>query len=231
MKLDQRFSSSAITVLTHFYRGEVGRSTDWRRRLDTTTNWAIIAMTATFTFAFRGFDAGIDNHVAFFFTSLIVFLLLCIEARRYRYFDVWRTRARMLEVHLLVPALNPDVDMLEGDWREVLSNDLLVPSFKVSFWEAIAKRLRGNYVWIFIGLLLGWLLRVYTGAPRGGDGVLSIDEFYAACGYGVISPLEMIGAFGAFWAFLIVILATTWKARNVTGEIRRRDRKARQWPI
>lgn len=231
MKINERFPPELINVLTHFYRGEVARSTEWRSRLDTTTNWAIIAMTATFSVAFRSLDSGSESHPLFIFTSLTVYLLLCIEARRYRYFDVWRTRARMLEVHLLVPALNPEIDIVQGDWREVLSNDLLAPSFKISFWEAMAKRLRVNYVWIFVALLGGWCLRIYTGAPRGDDGRLSVGELYRACGYGVISPAEMIAVYVMFWGFLISVLSTTWKNRNVTGEIRRRDRKAKQWPI
>ena len=225
------FPPEALQILTHFYRGEVQRSTDWRLRLDTTTYWAIIATTATISWAFSSLESDGERHIAFFFTSLLVFLLLCIEARRYRYYDLWYTRCRMLEVHLLVPALNPDLNLLQGDWRRVLSNDLLRPAFKISMLEALARRLQQNYIWLFTGLSGGWLLRVYTGAERGDDARLSVSEFFDACGYGTISPLIVVGAFALFWCVLAGIFSRTWKTRHVTGEVRRRDPKAKQWPI
>jgi uncharacterized membrane protein len=47
------FSAAEIGALAHLYRGEVYRSTAWRTRLDSTTNWAVvttgIALSATFT--------------------------------------------------------------------------------------------------------------------------------------------------------------------------------------
>jgi uncharacterized membrane protein len=36
------FDTADITALSHLYRGEVYRSTVWRTRLDTTTNWAVV---------------------------------------------------------------------------------------------------------------------------------------------------------------------------------------------
>lgn len=231
MKINERFPPELLNILTHFYRGEVQRATEWRKRLDMTTNWSIIAMTVTFSWAFRSMEAALESHIVFLLTTFTVLLLLSIEARRYRYYDAFRTRVRMLEVHLLTPSLNPELDIVQGDWREVLSNDLLMPSYKISFFEAVAERLRKNYVWIFLGLLLGWVLRIYTGARRGEDEYLSLHEFYEACGYGVIPPSLVLSAYLAFWLFLATVALLTWKNRNVTGEIRRRDRKAKQWPI
>ena len=37
-------SPEAITVLAHYYRGEISRMMSWRDRLDRTTNWAIGAL-------------------------------------------------------------------------------------------------------------------------------------------------------------------------------------------
>jgi uncharacterized membrane protein len=36
------FSAAEIGALAHLYRGEVYRSTVWRTRLDSTTNWAVV---------------------------------------------------------------------------------------------------------------------------------------------------------------------------------------------
>ena len=40
----QEFSAAEITALAHLYRGEVYRSTIWRTRLDTTTNWSVVTL-------------------------------------------------------------------------------------------------------------------------------------------------------------------------------------------
>jgi uncharacterized membrane protein len=34
-------SSEYITLLAHYYRGEMGRMAGWRTRIDLTSNWAI----------------------------------------------------------------------------------------------------------------------------------------------------------------------------------------------
>ena len=218
-----RFPPEYLQVLTHFYRGEVQRETDWRRRLDLTTNWSIITTMAAFSWTFSSWnEASQGAHVILLFANFLVFLLMCIEARRYRYYDIWHTRVRMLEVHILVPALNPSMELLEGNWRQVLSDDLLMPSYKISFHEALAQRLRANYIWLFLGLLGGWLLRVF----------ISPESFMEAAAYGkAVSAGWIIAPQAFFFLYLAFVILSTWKVRGVTGEIRRRDINARKWPI
>ena len=52
------FSTAEIGALAHLYRGEVYRSTVWRTRLDSSTNWAVvttgIALSATYSSTFGG---------------------------------------------------------------------------------------------------------------------------------------------------------------------------------
>ena len=234
MKSEDRFPKEYLTVLAHFYRGEVNRSTIWRQRMDATTNWAILATTASFSWVFTA--ESVESHFVFPFTTVLVLLLLGVEARRYRYYDVWRTRVRMLEVHLMVPALNPEVDILEGDWRTVLSNDLLLPTFKISGWEALGRRLYRNYVWLFIILFVGWFLRVYSGAGHDLDAdhpqhTVTLMDFYKACKYRIIPPWVAIGWMGLMNLFIFGLLAVTWRKRAITGEIRRKDPYAKKWPI
>ena len=49
------FNAAEIGALAHLYRGEVYRSTVWRTRLDSSTNWAVvttgIALSATYSSA------------------------------------------------------------------------------------------------------------------------------------------------------------------------------------
>ena len=77
------------TAVAHFYRGEMGRIMIWRQRLDTTTNWAIITATGVVSFALGSREV---SHVVFLLANFIVFLLLIIEGRRYRYYDAFRAR-------------------------------------------------------------------------------------------------------------------------------------------
>ncbi len=227
-KNPERFPAADLQVLTHFYRGEVQRETDWRRRLDLTTNWAIITTMAAFSWTFSSVDpASFGSHVVLLFATFLVFLLMCIEARRYRYYDIWHTRVRMLEVHILVPALNPDKDLLQGDWRSVLSDDLLMPSYKISFHEALAQRLRANYSWLFLGLFAGWVVRIAVDIFSAGG-----KSFSKAAGVGFSgSYLLIICLQVVFILYLLFVVLSTWKVRGVTGEIRRRDKNARKWPI
>jgi len=231
MKIEEKFPKDYLPVLAHFYRGEMNRATIWRQRMDATTNWAILATTATFSWTFTA--EKIESHFVFIFTTVLVFLLLAVEARRYRYYDVWRTRVRMLEVHLMVPALNPNLDILEGDWRTVLSNDLLLPTFKISLLEAIGRRLHRNYIWLFAILLLGWALRIYSGADHAGngDGWVELAEFYASSRYKFVPPPVVIGAEALMNAVVFGILLLTWRRQSITGEIRRKDPHSRKWPI
>ena len=67
------------TVMTHFYRGEIGRIMLWRQRLDVTTNWAIAATTAMLTYGLSHAEA---THLVFAFANAIVLFLLLVEIGR-----------------------------------------------------------------------------------------------------------------------------------------------------
>ena len=93
---DSSTDQGYITAMSHFYRGEIGRIMVWRQRLDTTTTWAITTTGTIFTVAFS-FEKV--PHLIFFFNLAIVLMMLWIEARRYRFYDAFRARVRMLEAH------------------------------------------------------------------------------------------------------------------------------------
>ena len=87
-------------VVTHFYRGEIGRMMVWRDRLDRTTNWAILGITGLITFSWKHPEL---SHFFLFFSNILLFLLLMIESRRYRIYDAYRARVRVLECHFILP--------------------------------------------------------------------------------------------------------------------------------
>ena len=96
------FSTAEIGALAHLYRGEVYRSTVWRTRLDSSTNWAVvttgIALSATYSSAQA-------SPLPMVLVGLLVSVFLLFEARRYRYFNVWRARARLLETDFYAPLI------------------------------------------------------------------------------------------------------------------------------
>src|SRR5215469_14953757 len=97
------FTAAEIGALAHLYRGEVYRSTVWRTRLDSTTNWAVvttgIALSATYSSASA-------SPLPMVLVGLLVTVFLLFEARRYRYFNVWRARARLLETDFYAPMIS-----------------------------------------------------------------------------------------------------------------------------
>jgi uncharacterized membrane protein len=146
------------TAMVHFYRGEIQRSNVWRTRLDTTTNWAVITTGATLSFVFSSPDAP---HFAIPINTILVAIFLFMEARRYRYYEVWANRVRVLETGYFAPMLSHQTIPPDKEWADHLAADLLTPHFTITDWEAIGRRLRNNYIWIFILLGLSWTLKVY----------------------------------------------------------------------
>ena len=73
------------------YRGEVYRSTDWRTRLDNTTNWAVVTLGIALSVTFSSQQA---SPLPLLLAGVLCIIFLIFEARRYRYFNVWRARAR-----------------------------------------------------------------------------------------------------------------------------------------
>ena len=83
-----------ITALVHYYRGEIGRMAGWRDRIDRTSNWAITVVAALLSVSL---STPTSHHGVLLFAMLLISLLLFIEARRYRFFDVYRARVRQME--------------------------------------------------------------------------------------------------------------------------------------
>ena len=207
-------SQDYITAMSHFYRGEVGRIMVWRQRLDTTTTWAITSTCTIFTVAFSFREVP---HLIFFFNLAIDLMMLWIEARRYRFYDAFRARVRMLEAHFMVPVLMRQEPKLEGNWRKLVAEDLLVPAFKVSMFESIGRRLKRNYAYITIIILTAWITKIFIHPPAGIEKINNPETLFKALAIGGLASwfvaLVMIGT------FLSVIGITFYIARNSSGEI------------
>jgi uncharacterized membrane protein len=143
---EREFTAAEIGAIAHLYRAEVGRSTMWRTRLDNTTNWAVVTTGIALSLSYSGPDA---SPLPLVLVLIIVAVFLGLEARRYRYFNVWRARCRLMETDFYAPLLAGDGVVRDGEWNTLLSNDLRQPKFHVSYLISIGRRLRRNYAYIF----------------------------------------------------------------------------------
>jgi uncharacterized membrane protein len=78
--------------------------------------------------------------------GLLIAVFLGMEARRYRYFNVWRARARWLETNFYAPIFTGEAR--DANWQTILARDYTAPRHNISFARAAGRRLRHNYVWI-----------------------------------------------------------------------------------
>lgn len=150
-------SNDFNTALVHFYRGELSRSNTWRARLDTTTNWAVITTGATLSFAFGSAN---NPAVIIIVNTVLILLFLLMEARRYRYYELWVYRVRIIEQNFFARLLSPPF-LPEAEWADRLTDSINRPRFPISLLEAFGRRYRRNYAPIFLILAVSWLLKVY----------------------------------------------------------------------
>lgn len=143
----KQLDAAEIGAIAHLYRGEVYRSTLWRTRLDTTTNWSVVTLGIALSIAFSSPSA---SPLPLILVGILIIFFLMLEARRYRFFNVWRARCRWMEVHFFAPMLHDgDLHMEEG-WQRKLAEDYWQPRYHVSMWVAIGRRIRRNYFWILL---------------------------------------------------------------------------------
>src|SRR5579862_5730224 len=141
------FSTAEIGALSHLYRGEIYRSTVWRSRLDSTTNWAVLTTGIALSASFSSPEA---SPLPLILVGLILLTFLMIEARRYRYFNVWRARARLLETDFYAPLLEGQGLTRPSEWTALLAKDLRHPRYHISYARAVGRRLRRTYSWILV---------------------------------------------------------------------------------
>jgi uncharacterized membrane protein len=140
-----RFDPSELAALAHLYRGEVYRSTIWRTRLDQTTNWAVVTTGLALSLTFAGPNS---SPLPLILLGLLVAVFLHFEARRYRYFNVWRARCRLIETAVYVPMLRGEGVTMDGKWNTLLADDYEKPHFHISYARSIGRRIRKNYAYI-----------------------------------------------------------------------------------
>lgn len=187
----EEFSAAEIGALAHLYRGEVYRSTVWRTRLDTTTNWAVVTLGVALSITYSSPDA---SPLPLVLVGVLILLFLTLEARRYRFFNVWRARARWIERHFYVPMLMDGDLHTEQDWQVTLAHDYSHPQYHVSYLVAVARRVRSNYLWILLIQTLAYAGKLIVHPTP----VPSFDEFVNRADIGPF-PGEFVLIAGAIY--------------------------------
>ncbi len=141
-----QFDAAEIGALAHLYRGEVYRSTIWRTRLDATTNWSVVTLGLALSISYADPNA---SAVPLLLVGWLIGVFLVFEARRYRYFNVWRARCRWIETNFYAPLLLSSHKPDPGEWQDILARDYLTPQYHISFLRALGRRIRRNYGYIF----------------------------------------------------------------------------------
>ena len=194
---------SEVTALSHLYRAEVYRSTVWRQRLDQTTNWAVISTGIGLSVAFANERASPFPIVL---VGMLCIVFLMLEARRYRFFYVWRFRARVLEIAFMVPILRGEGAKIQLDRGTALSDDYIKPEYRISMIRCIGRRLRRNYGFIFAILGAAYFAKI---AIHPVD-VTSWDQFFRRAHIGPIPGWFAILCGLGFHAGWIGLAVKTW---------------------
>jgi uncharacterized membrane protein len=214
------FNQAEIGALAHLYRGELYRSTVWRTRLDASTNWAVVSTGLALSLTYSSETA---SPLPLVLVGLLVAVFLSIEARRYRFFDFWRVRAHILETQFFGPILLGRGVQTDNGWNEVLYQDYRRPRLHITYLDALGRRLRKNYSWIFViqvSAYVGKLLIHPT--PIG-----SLDELWARATIGPVpGQLVLLAglAFHGGWMLLAFLTLRGGRGRGRVRELPTKDR-------
>ncbi|XGI83920.1 DUF2270 domain-containing protein [Halorutilales archaeon Cl-col2-1] len=209
--------SDFFGLMGHLYRGELGRATAWRTRLDRTTNWAVVVTATLLTW---GFSSPDNPHYVLLGGIVAVLVFLVVEARRYRTYDVWRSRVRILEENVFANAIDPE-GVENERWRALLSDDLREPAAKIPFVEALSRRLRRVYLPIITLLVGSWALRITAFTP---ENVSALESASVSRVPGTVVVL------GVVIIYSVAVGVALWPMpRRAKGRIRENDSNAEGW--
>jgi uncharacterized membrane protein len=182
------------TALIHLYRGELGRMTLYRTRLDTTTNWAVGTSAAIMTFTLGQERAP---HFVLFLAVFLDLIFLMMETRRFRFYELVRMRVRLLEVgfYALVFGKTP-----RDGWEETLWTSLETPMSPIDRLQAASIRLRRNYLWLILAVYLAWFVKLSLGH----EGIVN------AAAVGILPGVVVIGI-SAFLMVTLAVIATIYR--------------------
>lgn len=211
----KNLNAAEIGAMAHLYRAEVYRSTIWRTRLDTTTNWSVVTLGIALSITFASPDA---SALPLVLVGVLLLFFLMVEARRYRFFNVWRARCRWMETHFYAPMLHDGDLHLEENWQQTLADDYWRPKYHVSMLVSVSRRVRGTYLWILLIQALAYLGKIFVHPVP----AQSLEDVLARAAVGPLSGGVVLGM-GAAYIILLIGLAV-WSLRYDRARARNHGR-------
>ena len=198
-----------VSSLAHQYRAEVQRTNSWRTRLDVTTNWAVVLTGVSISIAFSQPNV---HHGVLILNALLITSFLFVEARRYRYYEMWNYRVGTLEREFFAAVLRSPFHP-SPEWAENLAKSMLTPKLPISMLDALGIRLRRNYLWIFFILGIAWIAKywLFPSPPT------TWDEFIGRAAIGPVPGILVVSFSIAYFAFLIAIAVLTMSTTRATS--------------
>lgn len=196
--------TATMGALAHLYRAEVFQSTHWRARLDNTTNWAVVTTGIALSATFSGVDA---SPLPLVLVGMLVVVFLILEARRYRYYNLFRARARIFETEFYVPMLNGRTPQMGRQWGATLARDYSFQHYRVTYLRAIGRRLRKNYSFILSVQAIAYYGKLFIHPTP-------LTDFSQAAERAAIGPINgylVMLAGVAFHLGWVMIAVWTWR--------------------
>ena len=147
---------------------------------------------------------------------MVVFLFF--EARRYRYFNVWRARCRWLETNFYAPMLLGKGCPCGTGWEKVLSQDYREPQYHITLVRAIGRRLRRTYAYVLTIQALAYLGKIIIHPTP----VTSFAEFVHRAAIGPIPGEAILAAgvlFNGAWIIFALVTYYTDKHSHPAGRV------------
>ncbi|WP_101295176.1 DUF2270 domain-containing protein [Halegenticoccus soli] len=197
--------SEFLSLMPHYYRGEVSQMSTRLDRLDLSVDWAIAVIAAVFALSFQSAESP---PYFLLIGMLAATMFLLFDVRRYRTYDAARSRVRMIEENVFANVFSPGEPTLRN-WRDEIADDLRKPTLKVSFREALSRRLKRVYFPLFSVLLVAWIFRITAFVPG--------EDWRETAAVSDVPGVVVVALVGLF--YLVALVLTYWPTpRRAKGE-------------
>jgi len=133
----------------------------------------------------------------------------------------------MVEENFFLPILTRQLVSPVQNWAERIARDLDHPKFKTTFFEAIGFRLYRNYLWIYMILLLGWVLKLFIHPTE----ARSFGTLYERMALGPIPSWLVLAFCLMLCAAILAALVASHRRGVVVDEIRGLEQDLAQWKV
>jgi uncharacterized membrane protein len=151
-----------------------------------------------FSITFRDAEA---SPLPLVLVGLLLAVFLLFEGRRYRYFHLYRARARFMEINLYVPILEGGGVTDGTGLSRTLAQDYRSVHMHIGLSRAIGRRLRRTYAWILVIQAIAYYAKL-TIHPYS---LTALDDLWTRAAIGPIPGQVVVAAgvlFHASWFLL-----------------------------